>query len=349
MEKMKALIYDRPGVGSIREVPVPECGSDEVIIKVMSASICKGADRRHHTVGHALGKYPITTGHEFAGYVFQKGKNVRRCKEGDRVTADNAIPCGNCYYCRINQPSRCSNFGSIGHNIPGGFAQYVKVKESLLYVIPDNLSFNEACLTEPVACCIHAIDRLNVQFGENVLVFGAGPNGIILSQLIQHSNAEQVMALASSQGKLRILNEYGVNTQLVDRNDYSVHEKAVWRSFPNGVNAVVDATGSTDIMQNAIGFLQKGGRLLQYSSPADHLMLSISPSYFYRNELQYYTSYCQTHNFGRALACMASGKVKVDKLVSGEYALDDYFTAIEDVMQRDALKLIIHPNTEKNG
>lgn len=341
---MKALVYEKPGVGSIKELPMPVCGDDDVIIKVMSASICKGADRRHHTTGHALGRYPITTGHEFAGYVHQTGKNVKRCKEGDRVTADNAVPCGNCYYCRINKPTQCNNFGSIGHNIPGGFAQYLKVSESAIHIIPDNLSFNEACLAEPVACCIHAIDRLDVKYGEDVLVFGAGPNGIILSQMIKHSNAERLVTLASTQSKLDLLEEYGIKTQIIDRNDYSKHGEAIKEMFPYGVNAAVDATGNASILANAIEFLKKCGRLLQYSSPPDDSVMQISPAYFYRNELQYYTSYCQTYNFGRALACMASGKVKVDKLVTAEYSLDDFFVAIEDVTKRNVLKLIIHPN-----
>jgi D-arabinitol dehydrogenase (NADP+) len=344
MNKMRALVYEKPGNGGIQEVPMPSCGEDDVVIKVVSASICRGADRRHHTTGHALGRYPITTGHEFSGYVYEVGKNVTRCKEGDRVTADNTVPCGNCYYCRINKPMQCNHFGSIGHNIPGGFAQYLKVRESAIYLIPDNLSFNEACLTEPVACCIHAMDRLDVKYGEDVLVFGAGSNGLVLSQMIKHSNAEKVVTLASTQSKLDILNGYGIETQLINRDDFSIHEKAIHEKFPQGVNAVVDATGSASILENSIQFLRKCGRLLQYSSPPDDAKFTISPAYFYRNELQYYTSFCQTHNFGRALAAMGSGKVKVDKIITAAYPLDDFFIAIEDVVKRNVLKLIIHPN-----
>jgi D-arabinitol dehydrogenase (NADP+) len=310
----------------------------------MSASICKGADRRHHTTGHKLGRYPITTGHEFAGYVYEVGKEVSEFLPGDRVTADNVVPCGYCHYCRIEMFTHCENFGSIGHSLPGGFAQYLKVNRRAVFPIPDRLNFNEACLTEPLACCLHAMDRLDLKYGENVLVFGAGPNGIILAQLIKHSNAERLAVLASTQYKLDILEGYGIKTILIDRNDSSKHRIELNRLFPQGVNAIVDATGSSVVLTDCPQFLTKRGRLLQYSSPPDTDMISISPSYFYRNELQYYTSYCQAHNFGRSLATMESGKVKVDKLVTREYSLDDFFIAIEDVTRRDALKLIIHPN-----
>ena len=124
METMRALVYDRPSVCSVRDVPMPVCGEDEVVIKVMAASICKGADRRHHTTGHKLGRYPITTGHEFAGYIYQVGSAVTGWNVGDRVTADNAVPCGKCYFCQQEMYAHCLNFQSVGHSIPGGFAQY---------------------------------------------------------------------------------------------------------------------------------------------------------------------------------------------------------------------------------
>ena len=167
METMRALVYDRPSVCSVRDVPMPVCGEDEVVIKVMATSICKGADRRHHTTGHKLGRYPITTGHEFAGYIYQVGSAVTGWNVGDRVTADNAVPCGKCYFCQQEMYAHCLNFQSVGHSIPGGFAQYLKSKGQDRVPDSDHLSFNEACMTEPVACCIHAMDRLDVKYGED--------------------------------------------------------------------------------------------------------------------------------------------------------------------------------------
>lgn len=344
METMKALVYDRPSLCSVRDVPMPICGDDEVIIKVMAASICKGADRRHHTTGHKLGRYPITTGHEFAGYVYQIGSHVDCCKIGDRVTADNAVPCGKCYFCQREMYTHCENFSSVGHSIPGGFAQFVKVKDNSVYQIPDHISFDEACMTEPVACCIHALNRLDIKYGEDVLVFGAGPNGIILSQLLKHSNANRVICLAPTKEKLDILNEYGIETIQIDRNDPQKHMNEVFRIFPYGVNAIVDATGSASVLPDCFKLLKKQGRLLQFSSTKDDEDIIINPAYFYRNELQYYTAYCQVHEFGRAIDAMATGKVKVDRLITRKYLLDDFTQAIEDVLNKNVLKLVIRPN-----
>lgn len=344
MEMMKALVYDRPSVCSVRELPMPVCGDDEVVIKVMAASICKGADRRHHTSGHKLGRYPITTGHEFAGYVHQVGKDVANCKAGDRVTADNAVPCGECYFCKREMYTHCENFKSVGHSIPGGFAQYLKVRSNSVFLLPDHLSFNEACLTEPVACCINAVKRLDVKYGEDVLVFGAGPNGMILAQLLKHSNANHVVSLAPTRFKLDILNQYGVDTIQIDQNDPEKHVREIFGMFPYGVDAIVDATGNASVLPGCFQLLKKRGRLLQFSSTKDEEDIVINPAYFYRNELHYYTCAWQVHEFGAALEAMGSGKVKLDRLVTGQYALEEFSQAIEDVLDRNVLKLVIRLN-----
>ncbi len=344
MKLMKALVYDRPSVCTVRELPLPECGDDEVVIKVMAASICKGADRRHHTTGHKLGRYPITTGHEFAGYVYQVGRQVRGFRVSDRVTADNAVPCGGCYFCKREMYTHCENFMSVGHSIPGGFAQYLKVKANSVFHLPEGLSFNEGCLTEPVACCVNAVKRLNVQYGEDVLVFGAGPNGIILAQLLQHSNAGRVVSLAPTKFKLDLLNSYGIETIQIDQAAPEKHVKEVFARFPYGVDAIVDATGSASVLPGCFRLLKKRGRLLQFSSTKDDEDITINPAYFYRNELHYYTCAWQVHQFGAALEAMASGKVKLDRLVTKQYPLEEFPQAIEDVLDRNVLKLVIRPN-----
>lgn len=344
MKTMKALVYECPAVCSIRDIPIPMCEKDEVRIRVMAASICKGADRRHHTTGHELGQYPITTGHEFAGFIDDIGQEVAGWRVGDRVVANNMVPCGRCYFCQRGMFNHCEHLRVVGHSIPGGFAQFVKVKSSSLIRIPDHLSFNEASMTEPVACCIHAMDRLDVKYGEDVLVFGAGPNGMILSQLLKHSNANRVICLAPNAQKLMLLSGYGVETIQIDMNRPEKHIAEVRSRLPHGADAIVDATGSARALCACIPLLKKAGRLLQFSSTKNDEMIEINPAYFYRNELQYFTTYCQAFEFSRAMEALASGKVIVDRLITRVYPLEAYAEAIEDVMDRSVLKLVIRPN-----
>lgn len=159
MNTMRANVYEKPGSCGIRQVPIPECGEHQVLIKVMSCGICKGADVALAR-GSFLARFPLTNGHEFAGVIAKKGAAVTEFKEGDRVTADNTVLCGGCYYCRRDEPLYCENFYSLGCNGPGGFAEYVLVNADKVFPISDRLSFNDACFAEPIACAIHTMDRL---------------------------------------------------------------------------------------------------------------------------------------------------------------------------------------------
>lgn len=349
MRTMKALVYDKPGrkYSGIREVPYPKCGDDDIIICVMSASICKGVEHPHDQegVGTDLAKYPVTPGHEFAGFVEEIGRNVTAFKVGDRVNADNTEYCGDCYYCRKEQSNYCPTFGSLGHNINGGFAQYVRVKKEKVFHIPDHLSFNAASLGEPVACCIHGVDRCEIRFGDEVAVMGAGPNGLIMAQLLEHSGAREVVVIASTQSKLDIAKERGIKTILMDRNDYSVHERKLRDIFPMGADKIVDCTGDVRVVKNAMTLLKKGGRLIQYALVHSLEPLEFDPMLMFNNELTFATTFCQSHNFERSIEALADGRVDGDSLITGEYSLDDYYKALDyNVSDRNAVKVVIHPN-----
>jgi len=348
---MKALVYDKPGrkFSGIREVPYPTCGDDEVIIKVMSASICKGVEHDHDQegVGTDLATYPVTPGHEFSGYIEEVGRNVTQFKKGDRVCADNTEYCGECYYCKKEESNYCPTFGSLGHNINGGFAEFVRVKKEKIFPIPDFLSFNAAALGEPVACCLHAVDRCEVKYGDTVVVMGAGPMGLILAQLLTHSNAADVILIASTQSKLDQAEKMGVRTILMDRNDYSGHAEKFNEIHPLGADIVVDATGSVDVIRHSMTLLKKGGRLVQYALVHSDEQLTLDPRLMFNNELTYTASFCQSHNFGRAVEALADGRVKGDLLVTHEYTLDHFYEALdENVNNRNSIKVVIHPNQE---
>jgi D-arabinitol dehydrogenase (NADP+) len=341
---MKALYYKKAGDGSICDIPEPMCGDNDVIIQVKACGICIHVEEDHANNGTPLSKYPVVPGHEFSGVVSKIGKNVTTVKVGERVTADNTSMCGICYYCKKGDDNHCNVFGSLGHNINGGFAEYVLVNEGKVYKIPDNVSFNAATLSEPIACCIHCIDRCVIKFGENVAVFGAGPNGLILSELANHSNAAKVVTVASSKFKLDVLNKHGYTTIQMDRSDYSKHESKLMEMFPNGIDLIIDATGSAQVIENAFKLLRKGGRLVQYSYIAPGTPVKIDPYLMFMHELTYSTACCQTHNFDRALVCLGEGKVHGEDYITHTFTLDNYFTALEtNLKDRNAIKVIVNP------
>ena len=341
---MKALYYTEAGNGCVTEVPMPVCGDEQVIIKVEAASICKGVEIGHSQNGTGLSVYPVIPGHEFAGTIYEAGKNVHCVKAGDRVTADNTELCGECYFCKKNQPLYCEHFGSLGHNINGGFAEYVLVHKDKIFKIPDSMSFDEACLTEPVACCIHGMNRLEVKFGEVVVVVGGGPNGQILSQLIKHSNAQNVILMDTNAEKLKFARKYGIDTIQVDLSEKKEHMTKLLERYPHGVDAVVDATGSFRSINGDFQMLKKGGRVLQYGVTHEGDRVTIDSFDFFLKELTYYSTMAQTHCFGTALDYMINGTVQVKDMITFTCSLDDYFTALEKTINDpNQLKIVIHP------
>lgn len=349
MRTMKALVYDKPGrkYSGIRQVPYPTCGPDDVIIKVMTSSICKGVEHAHdqENVGTDLAVYPVTPGHEFSGIIEEIGGNVTALKPGQRVAADNTEYCGDCYYCRKEESNYCPTFGSLGHNIDGGMAEYVRVKKEKVFPLPDEVSFNAAALCEPIACCLHCVDRCEVKYGDTVAVLGAGSMGLILAQLLNHSNAAKVVLIASNKHKLGVAESLGIDTILMDRNDYSVHEKALYKRFPLGVDIIVDATGAVKLVEHAMKMLKKGGKLVQYALVHSREDIQLDTRMMFNNELTFTTSFCQSHCFGRAIQALHAGQVNGDKLVTHEYTLDEFYEALdENVNNRDSIKVVIHPN-----
>ncbi|MGM0169599.1 chlorophyll synthesis pathway protein BchC [Enterococcus sp. AZ135] len=344
---MKALYYTEAGRknGSVTDIPYPTCEEKQVIVKVESCGICIGVEEGHDTTGTALSVYPVVPGHEFAGFVHEIGAGVKAVSVGDRVTVDNTLPCGECYYCKKNKPLHCRNFGSLGHNVNGGMAEYVLVSEDKVYKIPDHLSFNEAAMAEPVGCCIHAMDQLNIKYGDEIVVLGAGPQGMILAQLAKHSNASKVIVIGSTQEKLDVLENLGIDTILMDRNDYSKHEKELFSKMPHGADCLIDATGAQELVYESAKLMKMGGKILGYGYYHGGADLAFPFSTFWDKECTYLSTLSQTGDFDRAVDAIATGKVNTKILLTEEYDLDHYFDALDrNMTDRSVIKLIIHPN-----
>lgn len=349
MGTMRANIYEKPGDCKVRHVPKPVCKEEQVIIKVMSCGICKGADVAL-AKGEFLSKFPLINGHEFAGYIEEVGEKVTDFNVGDRVTADNTVLCGDCYYCRRNQPLYCEDFYSLGCNGPGGFAEYVVVNANKVFHISDRLSFNDACFAEPVACAVHTMDRAQIRFGDDVLIYGTGPTGIVLIQLLLHSGAGRVVVCGPSEDKLEVVKKYGVTETIrMDRKDPEVHEKVLREIAPKGFDILVDATANVDVMESMIKFGKMGAKFIMFAMPHAGTKWAIDPEFWYVHEITLIPSWAQTHCFDRAVAYLESGKVQVRDLVTHEMDLDEYDKgmALASKGGPGTLKVILHPNYEK--
>ena len=197
----------------------------------------------HIHKGHFLSEFPLINGHEFAGEIVETGKDVENVKIGEKVVADNTELCGHCFFCKRDEPLFCENFISHGCNVAGGFAEYAAIKSKKIFPIK-NLSYKEAVMVEPTACAMHGMDVIRIKPGSEVLLFGAGPTGLILAQLAKLNGAANLVVAAPAGEKLELAKELAADEIVpIDKADYSKHKKFLLEKYPLGFDTVIEATG----------------------------------------------------------------------------------------------------------
>jgi len=326
---MKAVYYTKAAQFSVNEIPEPVIKDHQVLLKVVSCGVCRTDIHLHH--GEFMAKYPLIPGHEFVGEIAAVGKGVIDFQVGDRVCADNTELCGHCYYCRRNQPLYCENFYSLGVNGPGGFAEYVVVNHDKVFALGD-LHYDQGVMVEPTACAVHGLDVIDVQPGDDVLMFGTGPTGLILAQLLKHAGAANLVVVASDERKLELAKDLGADRTIkMDRRDYSLHEEKLHSQFPKGFDIVIDATGAKDVIQHMPAFAKKGAKIVIYGVASHNDQITISPYEVFQKELKIMGSFAQTHCFNRAISFIRNGIVKTEQLITHRFPMEEFGKAIEQV------------------
>ncbi|EJT99239.1 GroES-like protein [Dacryopinax primogenitus] len=341
-QEMQALYYSKPQVFDVRTVSVPQCGDDEVMIKVGACGVC-GTDQHIHN-GEFISKFPLIPGHEVVGEIVQVGKNVHDFKPGMRAVADVGVTCGKCFYCRRGQELLCENFASKGVTTDGGFAEYVCYDQSKVYQI-HNLTDIEATLLEPAACALHGLDKIRPPVGSEVLLMGAGPTGLILSQLLKQNGAVKVVLAANKGMKMDIakqINAADVYIEL-DRKEPEAQWEQLKKDHPYGFDIVVEATGVEKLANDAINYVRRGGTLMIYGVYENSALVHWPPGKIFGDEITIVGSFSQTYCFPRALAYLDSGKVNVKGMVTDVYTIAQYQDALDKMASRQCLKIAIKP------
>jgi D-arabinitol dehydrogenase (NADP+) len=340
---LKALVYEAPLKFVIKEIPKPTVKENQVLIQVKACGICK-TDLHIHK-GEFISAFPLTPGHEFAGDIVDVGSKVTDFKVGDRVTADNTVLCGHCYYCRRDQPLFCENFYSLGCNGPGGFAEYVVVNHDKVFAISKNLAYEDAIFAEPTACAMHGLDVIDVQPGDDILLFGAGPTGLIMAQLLKICGAANLVVAAPTMKKLKLAKTYGADYIIqVDRNNSAAHKGELNKLFPKGFDIVIDATGAASVTEQSLQYAKNGGKVVIYGVCNEDDIIKVSPYEIFKRELKLIGSFAQTHCFDRALKYLENGGVNVKGLATDVFSLDDYGKAIQQIMENhETIKVVIKP------
>lgn len=337
---MKAAFIDKPNSLNIIDKNVPSIKPREALIKVHACGVC-GTDLHIYEGVMPWARLPLIPGHEFSGIVVDVGEDVNGISIGDAVAVDPNITCGLCRYCRSARRNLCPNVESIGVTRDGGFAEYVLAPASQLYRVPSGLGLDEAAFTEPVACCLHGITRLSIKPGEDVLIVGAGPIGLIHLQLAKRTGAGKVIVVEVNDMRLRLAERLGADlTVNPSREDVTETVNRFLRG--KGVEAAIDAAGGSTPLTLALKCLEPGGRLLAFGVASETDTLTIKPYDIYKRELTIIGSFINPYEMDNALNLLASGAIDVKPLISHIIGLED----LEKALKREilnAIKILVKP------
>jgi len=337
---MKAIAYDRPGSFSLAEIPTPTPGPTDVLLKVIVAGVC-GTDLHLHE-GEFGPTYPLIPGHEIVGEVVERGPDVTGLDIGDRVTFDNTAACGHCDECRRARPAFCRHLVAQGVNAPGGFAEFVVASANRCFVVND-LDPEVAVFAEPVACVVHGLDVLHVEPGADVLLFGAGPTGLLLAQLLRTSGAGRVTIAAPTAAKLDVAAGHGVDETVLIERGADLSTELLGRTGGVGFDVVIDATGAVPVLRHAIALTRTGGTVFVYGMAGETAELPILPYEVFRRELTIKGSFAQQFAFDRALGALRSGRIDTSGLITHRFTLEQYAEALDAVADSGCIKAVIRP------
>ncbi len=338
---MRAVVYDRPGEFEVREVPVPVPGPGEVVLRVLVAGVC-GTDLHLH-VGEFGPTYPLTPGHEVAGEIAELGVDVTSLTVGDRVTMDNTRACGHCVECRRGRPVSCLFGLAQGVNAPGGFAEYIVVDANRCFLTND-MDPEVAVLAEPAACVVRGMDVLDLQPGSRVLLFGAGPTGLLLTQLLVQSGAADLTVAAPSKHKLELARSGGADrTVLIDRARPEGSIAELRDLAGDGFDVVVDATGAVSVLEQAIPLTRTAGTIFVYGMASEGDRWSVPAYEVFRRELTIKGSFAQQFAFDRSVAALRSSRIRTEGIITHRFGLNEYAQALEAVADSACVKAVIRP------
>ena len=314
---MKALVLKEYKHFVYEDVPVPEPGPEDVLIRVKACGIC-GSDV--HGMDGSTGRRlpPVIMGHEAAGEIARVGKSVTGWAAGDRVTFDSTIYCGKCHFCRRGEVNLCDNRRVLGvscgdYRQNGAFAEYVPVPQHILYRLPEGLSMERAVLVEPLSIACHAVHRTRIRLGDTAVVVGAGMVGLLVIQALRIAGCGRIIAVDIDRRRLDLALDLGAD-EILPADGADVPTQVMARTGGRGADISVEVVGIAPTVQMAIGSLRKGGQVTLVGNITPKVELPLQA--VVTRELALNGSCASSGEYPACLDLMARGAVKVDPLIS---------------------------------
>lgn len=337
---MKAAVFYGKEDLRIEDIGMPAVGDGDVLLKVHACGIC-GTDLHIFDGDEGAAPTPAGTvlGHEFAGEVIAVGKNVACVQPGDRVCVDPNKLCNTCDYCREGVGHFCENMIGIGTTVNGGFAEYCCVPQSQVYKFSDRITYEQAAMTEPVACCLHGIEMCDITPGATVVVIGGGMIGLLMLQLAKLNGASTLVMLEPIAEKREIAKTLGADI-VIDPLTQDA-EKVLKENGISRVNTVIECVGKTSTIKQAISIAGKKSTVMMFGLTKPNDEISIKPFEIFKKEITLRASYINPYTQKRALSLIDSGRIDVASMIHRTISVDELPGLLSAKKDRAAGKYIV--------
>lgn len=325
---------------TFREIPIPKPGPDQVLVKIKKIGVC-GSDIHVYHGTHPYVSYPLTQGHEVSGQIVELGEYVKELQPGQRVTIEPQVFCGRCYPCLHGKYNLCENLKVMGFQTTGTASEYFAVDASKVTPLPENLTYSEGAMIEPLAVTVHAAKRFPDLKGAKAVVLGCGPIGILLIQSLKALGAAQVLATDISDSRLELAKSLGADFAVnTGKADYAA---ALLDAFgPDKADVIYECAGTDITMDQAIQNARKGSTIILvavFGKRANVDLAKLNDS-----ELDLNTSMMYRHeDYVDAIRFVQEGKIRLKPLQSAWFAFQDYQKAYEyiDNNRESTMKVLI--------
>lgn len=351
---MRAIVAYAPHDYRFEQVPVPEIGPNEILLKVEACGICAGDVKSFEGAPSFWGddkqpayiKAPMIPGHEFIGHVVAYGEGVKDFKLNDRITSEQIVPCWDCRFCNRGEYWMCEKHDLYGfqNNVNGGMAEYIKIpKEGINHHVPDDLPMNKAILIEPYACSLHAVQRASVKLGDFVVLSGAGTLGLGMIGAIKKSGPEKLVVLDLSEERLALAKHFGADIVMNPaKEDVVTKIKEMTEGY--GCDIYIEATGAGKSVEQGLAMIRKLGRFVEFSVFKDPVAVDWS-IISDRKELDVLGSHLGPYCYPMTIKGIQNGDFPTDGVVTHVFPLEKYKEAF-DIMKKGvgSLKVVLDPN-----
>lgn len=339
MKMMRSAVLNGKGNIVLKDVPVPQVSGNRVLIRIKACGIC-GTDVLIYN-GLFPVDFPYSPGHEITGTVVCAGPKVRRIKKGDRVAVDPNHPCGRCLMCKKGAPNLCDNLKTQGVKSNGGFSEYIMIPEKIVHPLPAGVSFQTGALAETLSCSLHTIEDSGIEKGDTVLVTGGGTMGIMNALLAKARGAGTVIISEPLACKRKLAEKLGVDLT-IDPSKKPVSE-ALGKLGIQGADVVIESTGITGCIEEALYLLNKRGRLIMSGIPPQYKRMSLEPFDIVKKELTVKGTFLNPNTFAKALKFLKKNTRCFSALVTDVLPLSRIKKGLELAQSGKAVKVVICP------